>query len=158
MILFLHGLDGSPNGRKISFLRDRGHKVIAPELPRNDFKMSLEIARRAMRNNPIVIIIGSCRGGAIAMEIEPESPVVLLAPAWKNFGVHKAKGKERYIVFHSREDRVIPFSDSEEMPWNLIEVFNDDHRLSHENTLELLIEELDTLAMLLNDIENAKDE
>lgn len=157
-ILFLHGLEGSPHGRKITFLWDRGFEVIAPELPRDDFKESIEIAKRALHENSIDVVIGSSRGGAIAMEIEPDMLVILLAPAWKNFGVDKAKGKERYRVFHSPDDKVVPFNDSKELPWILFEMSGDDHRLCNDLTLEEINEELFHHELMIDYQKKAKGE
>ena len=55
-ILFLHGLEGSPNGRKATALRDeQGWTVIAPSLPADDFSQSVNLARQAQEQQQNVI-------------------------------------------------------------------------------------------------------
>jgi hypothetical protein len=70
--------------------------------------------------------------------------LVLLCPAWKNWG--KAKSvKPGTVILHSRADDVIPFADSEELVRNsglpaytLIEV-GSDHRLADSESLETML-------------------
>ena len=40
-ILFLHGLEGNPEGSKPTFLKQEGYRVIAPSLPKNDWELSV---------------------------------------------------------------------------------------------------------------------
>ncbi len=61
------------------------------------------------------VIVGSSRGGAVAMNIDSkDTPLVLLCPAWKNWGT-ATTDKPNTIILHSRKDDVIPFADSEEL-------------------------------------------
>lgn len=84
------------------------------------------------------VIVGSSRGGAVALNIDSkDTPLVLLCPAWRNWGTATTV-KLNTIILHSRQDDVIPFSDSEELvaqsdlpPDTLIEVGND-HRMLKE--------------------------
>ena len=43
-ILFLHGLESKPGGAKPSMLSSRGHDVIEPALPKDDWPESIKIA------------------------------------------------------------------------------------------------------------------
>jgi hypothetical protein len=43
-VLFCHGLEGSPTGRKATALRDVGHDVVAPQLPKEDFEAAVRPA------------------------------------------------------------------------------------------------------------------
>lgn len=70
--------------------------------------------------------------------------LVLLCPAWKNWGTAKTV-KPDTVIMHSRADDVIPFADSEELVKNsglqtseLIEVGND-HRLVDQEPLEMML-------------------
>jgi hypothetical protein len=91
------------------------------------------------------VIVGSSRGGAVAMNIESkDTPLVLLCPAWKNWGT-ATKLKPNSEILHSRQDDVIPFADSEELVANsglpsetLIEVGND-HRLADPEPLKKML-------------------
>ena len=66
-ILFLHGLEGTPNGSKPTHLSEAGHLVVAPVLGKDDFNESLKIAESCAKEHNPDIIVGSSRGGAVAM-------------------------------------------------------------------------------------------
>src|SRR5262245_60856955 len=99
-ILFCHGLEGSPHGRKVSALRGAGHEVIAPSLPKHDLGQSVRLARAAMQSSRPEVIVGSSRGGAVAMRIAGDglAPLVLLAPAWRHNGTAPAVRKDTIIL------------------------------------------------------------
>ena len=74
-----------------------------------------------------------------------DAPLVLLCPAWKNWGTAKTV-KPGTTILHSRADDVIPFADSEELVRNsdlpdyiLVETGND-HRLADPESLEIMLE------------------
>jgi prepilin-type N-terminal cleavage/methylation domain-containing protein len=95
------------------------------------------------RHHPDVIV-GSSRGGAVAMNIASgNTPLVLLCPAWKRRGAAKTV-KANTTILHSRADDVASFADSEELIRNsglresaLIEV-GTDHRLADPEPLEAM--------------------
>jgi hypothetical protein len=145
-ILFCHGQEGSPNGRKATALRDAGHEFIAPPLPKEDFEQSVKVARNALTTNGPDVIVGSSRGGAVAMQIAADSsaPLVLLAPAWRNCRVEPAVRRDSRVL-HGIKDDVVPLADSIELEQrnrlpaeNLIPI-NDEHRLSSPLALEALL-------------------
>src|SRR5690348_3853586 len=115
-ILFCHGLEGSPNGRKATALRDAGHEVTAPALSRDDLEGSVRAAGAALAKSRPDVIVGSSRGGAVAMRIAPQSPapLVLLAPAWRRFGVGPQVRADTRIL-HGIKDDVVPLPDSIEL-------------------------------------------
>jgi pimeloyl-ACP methyl ester carboxylesterase len=146
-ILYCHGRDGSPSGPKPTALRDAGHEVLAPSLPRDDFEQSVQIARRALEGAAIDVLIGSSRGGAVAMRIASASPapLVLLAPAWRYFGAAPAVRRDTRIL-HGIKDNIVPLADSIELEQknclpaeNLVPI-NDDHRLASPLALEALLQ------------------
>ncbi len=151
-ILFLHGWQSIPGGRKPTFLKDHGHEVINPKLPDNDFDEAVRIAQAEFDQHTSDVVVGSSRGGATAMNIDSQdTPLVLLCPAWKKWGSAKAV-KKNTTILHSRDDNVIPFSDSEELVSNsglpseaLIEVGND-HRLADPEPLEKMLEMCERLS------------
>ena len=69
-ILYLHGLYSRPGGRKPTFLRERGHEVINPGMPDDDFAASVRIAQHAYDAGSPEVVVGSSRGGAVAMNLE----------------------------------------------------------------------------------------
>jgi hypothetical protein len=75
-----------------------------------------------------------------------EAKLVLLCPAWENWGTANTV-KPGTVILHSKNDDVIPFADSEELVRNsglpgpeLIEVGND-HRLADPEPLETMLRE-----------------
>lgn len=145
-ILFCHGLEGSPSGRKATALRDAGHDVVAPPLPKEDFEASVRLAQQAAEESRPDVIIGSSRGGAVAMRVAAASPapLVLLAPAWRRFGVEPVIRSDTRVL-HGIKDDLVPLADSIELerrnslpPECLIPV-NDDHRLGSLLALEALL-------------------
>ena len=50
-IVFLHGLESSPNSTKATYLRSMGHDVVAPHLPKDLWEQSVMEARRAIEQH-----------------------------------------------------------------------------------------------------------
>lgn len=140
-ILFLHGWMSVPGGVKPSFLRDQGNDVINPKLDDDDFELALNQAQQQFDLHHPDIVVGSSRGGALAMNLRVgEIPRVLLCPAWKKWGQLNTVPNNS-LILHSREDEIIPFEDSEELIRhsglshdNLIEVGRD-HRMADSDSL-----------------------
>jgi alpha-beta hydrolase superfamily lysophospholipase len=144
-ILFLHGWTSVPGGRKPTFLKDAGHNVLNPALPVDDFEEAVRIAQAEYDQHHPDVVVGSSRGGAVAMNIESvETPLVLLCPAWKKWGTAKTV-KANTTILHSRADDVVPFEDSEELVNNsglpasaLIDV-GTDHQLADKEPLAKML-------------------
>lgn len=114
-VLFLHGLDAQPGGVKPTFLVSRGHDVSNPALPREDFDESVRIAQEALHTAPPDIVVGSSRGGAVAMAMKKEGlPLVLLAPAWRFFLDQPTLVGPVHII-HSPADSLISIDDSRDL-------------------------------------------
>src|SRR4051794_31224544 len=135
-ILFLHGWRSVPSGVKPTFLAGHGHEVLNPALPDEDFAEAVRIAQTEFDRHRPDVVVGSSRGGAVAMNIDSgNARLVLLCPAWKKHGTCRTV-KPGTVVLHSRADDVVPFADSGELvrnsglsPSALIEV-GTDHRLA----------------------------
>ena len=144
-ILFLHGWNSVPGGVKPSFLARHGHEVINPKLPDEDFAHAVEIAQAEFDEYRPDVVVGSSRGGAVAMNIDGgDSRLVLLCPAWRRWGTVE-RVKVGTVILHSRADDVIPFADSEELVRRselpataLIEV-GTDHRLADPESLAKML-------------------
>ena len=144
-ILFLHGWTSVPGGRKPSHLESHGHRVANPSLPDEDFECAVQIAQTVFNADPPDVVVGSSRGGAVAMNLESRSvPLVLLCPAWRRWG-KASRTKGRTVVLHSRADDVVPYADSEFLvktsglgPAQLVEVGHD-HRLADPASLAALV-------------------
>ena len=68
-VLFLHGWQSVPGGVKPTFLAQHGHEVINPKLPDEDFNEAVRIAQAEFDNHQPAVVVGSSRGGAVAMNI-----------------------------------------------------------------------------------------
>ena len=144
-IMFLHGWHSVVGGVKPTYLANAGHEVSNPKLDDDDFSVALQVAQTTFDTHCPDVIVGSSRGGAIAMNImSGETPLVLLCPAWKRWGTAKST-KKRTAILHSRADDVIPFENSEELLLNsglgtgaLIET-GSDHRLADPTSLAVML-------------------
>ncbi len=154
-ILFLHGLEGSPQGNKVRNLRASGFDVTAPALnptavvaclaagepvPQSAFTGPLESAVVALNEAAPNLLMGSSFGGGLAMELVHRGlwsgPLVLLAPAGRKlFGLaHLPGGRGRVLVAHGRQDAVVPVAHSVELAASTpgevqLWLLDDDHRL-----------------------------
>ena len=145
-ILYLHGWQSALGGVKPTFLAQHGHEVINPALPDEDFAAAVRIAQEEFDKHRPDVVVGSSRGGALAMNIDSgDAPLVLLCPAWKRWGTSKTV-KKNTTILHSKSDDVIPFAESQELVKNselsasaLIEVGND-HRLADPEPLKEMLE------------------
>src|SRR5947209_13466704 len=144
-VLFLHGWQSVPGGVKPTFLARHGHEVINPKLPDEDFNEAVRIAQDEFDRHQPQVVVGSSRGGAVAMNIDSgEARLLLLCPAWKKYGTARM-AKPGTVILHSRADDVVPFADSEELVKNsglpasaLVEV-GDDHRLANPEPLAAML-------------------
>jgi alpha-beta hydrolase superfamily lysophospholipase len=145
LILFLHGWQSVPGGVKPTYLAQHGHEVINPALPDEDFTDAVRIAQAEFDQRRPEVVVGSSRGGAVAMNVNSgETRLVLLCPAWRKYGLAKTV-KQNTTILHSRSDDVVPFADSEELVRNnglpahaLIEV-GTDHRLADPEPLAAML-------------------
>lgn len=141
-ILFLHGWRSVPGGVKPTHLAARGHGVVNPALPDDDFAEAVRIAQAEFDAHRPPVVVGSSRGGAVAMNIDSGgAKLVLLCPAWKKYGTARAV-KPGTVILHSRAEDVVPFADSEELARlggaTLIEV-GTDHRLADPEPLAAML-------------------
>ncbi|MGI9212533.1 MAG: hypothetical protein ACR2HF_08675 [Methylococcaceae bacterium] len=143
-ILYLHGWYSVPGGVKPTHLEQAGYTVIQPVLPDDDFEQALRTAQMAYEQHRPAVIVGSSRGGAIAMGIKSESvPLVLLCPAWKRFGC-TTRVKPETLILHALDDEVVPYQDSVDLlqqsglDESLLIRVGHDHRLADANALQAL--------------------
>lgn len=79
-ILFLHGWRSVVGGVKPSYLKDAGHGVVNPALDDDDFDAAVRTAQAEYDQHKPDVIVGSSRGGAVAMNIDSkDTPLVLLS-------------------------------------------------------------------------------
>jgi hypothetical protein len=145
-ILFLHGWQSIVGGVKPTYLKEHGHDVLNPALDHDDFDLAIRTAQAEYDLHRPDVIVGSSRGGAVAMNMRSyDTPLVLLCPAWKRWGTATTV-KQNTTILHSPFDDVISYEDSQELEARsgLLErgliATGDDHRLADEDTLSLLLE------------------
>lgn len=151
-ILFLHGWQSTPGGLKPTYLKDHGHEVLNPNLPDDDFDAALKIAQAEFDQGKPDVVVGSSRGGAVAINISTgDTPLVLLCPAWKRWGT-ATKVKPNTVILHSPADETIPFADSHELlrnsglPESALIVVGTDHRLADPEPLKAMMEAVERAA------------
>jgi len=143
-IVFAHGLEGSPNGRKIQHLRTSGFELVAPDgrgLALADRLVDLEEATRGRG----ILLIGSSYGGLAAAHLAMIHPerfmgLLLLAPALHHSEPPVSDASQIQpppgvptMVIHGLFDRVVPIESSKayaKKGATLREV-EDDHSLAH---------------------------
>ena len=143
-ILFLHGWYSTPGGMKPTFLQSLGHEVLNPALDDDDFQSAVDVAQTAYDRNAPDVIVGSSRGGAVAMHLQSrDTPLVLLCPAWRAHGRIDRVKPETWIL-HSRQDDVVAYADSERLlahsglPASRLITTGSDHRLVDPDSLDAL--------------------
>ncbi|QDV36940.1 alpha/beta hydrolase [Tautonia plasticadhaerens] len=145
-ILFLHGWHSVPGGVKPSYLARHGHEVINPPLDDDDFAQAVRTAQAEYDRHHPDVIVGSSRGGSVAMNLDSGStPLVLLCPAWRRRGTATTV-KPGTAILHSEADDVIPIADSRELvrasglPESALIVVGTDHRLADPEPLAAMLE------------------
>ena len=143
-ILFLHGWQSTLGGRKPAFLKDHGHEVLNPHLPDDDFDAAVRIAQAEFDRHHPDVVVGSSRGGAVAINIDSgDTPLVLLCPAWKTWGTATTV-KPKTTILHSEADETVPIADSRELlknsglPESALIVVGTEHRLADEESLKAM--------------------
>tara|TARA_R110001583_G_scaffold109221_1_gene257885 strand:- start:955 stop:1401 length:447 start_codon:yes stop_codon:yes gene_type:complete len=138
-VLFLHGLESKPGGSKAVYLSDKGYEVLNPALPKSSFPESIAIAQQVIDDEDPDVIVGSSRGGAVAMSVDPHGArLVLVAPAWKNYGVPPTVPSNT-IVIHSPLDAIIPVDDSREIEGaQAVVPVGEDHRMFDQEALSAI--------------------
>lgn len=125
LIEWVHGLEGSPNGRKVQALRAAGHTVQAGDY--NGLPLAARVAlleERTAASGPIVLC-GSSYGGLTSAIVAQRHPsrfagLLLCAPALAfleepvvDVEAHRAPPSLPTIVLHATADAICPFAASE---------------------------------------------
>lgn len=115
-IIFAHGKEGHPNGRKATYLREE-FDAITPDFQGMPLEERVAIIKEQVLKYPDCLLIGSSMGGAacaVASYEVPPKKMLLLAPAlhYPECRAGIPTGIET-IIIHGREDKITPFADSE---------------------------------------------
>jgi hypothetical protein len=118
-VLFPHGWSAD-GARKTAFIRLLGYDVTTPRLSDWFFRQAVAQAQAAYDKIEPDVIEGASRGGAVAMHMDSgETPLVLLAPAWKRWGMTRSL-KKNCVVIYSPMDEFVPFEEQHGgivLPW-----------------------------------------
>lgn len=144
-ILYLHGWNSVPFGVKPTYLVEHGLDLLQPELPNDDFDAAVRVAQAELDRHQPALVVGSSRGGAVAMNLQTGAvPLLLLCPAWKRWGTARTV-RPGTLILHAREDDVVPFADSLELlrnsglPDSALIVTGHDHRLADPESLQTVL-------------------
>ena len=146
-LLFLHGWlsDGS---RKTAFLRSLGYEVRTPLLDEWFWWLAVQVAQLQFEFFKPDAVVGISRGAAVAMNMDTsDTPLVLLAPAWKVWGKADTV-KPGTIVIHSLHDRMISYAHSVDLcsrSGAALVTAGKDHRLNCPEGQKALAEALERL-------------
>ena len=159
MLIWAHGLWGSPNGSKVTAIRESGIEVISPDFNNMELEERVDILNELVSKEEVVLT-GSSYGGlacALVAQQQPEQVkgMLLLAPALHlpespNDEPEKLIAPNNFpiSIIHSVTDEIVPISASKDYiersgnNLRLIEV-EDSHIL--ENSFTLIISELNKL-------------
>ena len=143
-VLFLHGRESVPGGTKPKHLESLGHQVLNPALLKDNFEESVQIAQKVFDKEKPDVVVGSSRGGAVAMALDnPNVKTVLIAPAYKKYNVSPTHVTRRgeTVVLHSICDEVISVKDSADLVTEhgyRLHVCGANHRMSDKDALTML--------------------
>ena len=162
MLIWAHGLWGSPNGSKVTAIRESEIEVISPDFNNMELEERVDILNELVSKEKVVLA-GSSYGGlacALVAQKQPEQVkgMLLLAPALHLPETPNDVPEDLVppnnlpiTIIHSTTDEIVPISASQdyiersENNINLIEV-EDSHVL--ENSIELIILETKKLLKL----------
>ena len=119
--------------------------------PDDDFDEAVRIAQAEFDRHQPDVVVGSSRGGAVAMNQKIDVPLVLLCPAWKRWGAATTV-KPGTVILHSQADETIPFADSQELlrnsgiPDSALIVVGHEHRLADPESLAKMLEAVEKTA------------
>ncbi len=98
------------------------------------------------------MVVGSSRGGAVAINIDAgRTPLVLIAPAWRRWGTTTTV-KAGTIILHAEADDVIPIADSRalleasSLPETSLIVVGRDHNMVDDAAFRALVDAIESAA------------
>lgn len=115
-ILFVHGLEGSPQGRKAR-LFEHHFQARTPWMDTRDFAACLQQQAEAIADFHPDLLVGSSFGGAVVVTLLERGvwtgPTLLLAPAALRLGpTSRLADNVPVTIVHGRGDTVIDIEDS----------------------------------------------
>ena len=124
-VLMFHGKEGSPNGRKATFLKNHpGYHAHVPSYPSNQgpvsevFDTCYTIAQQELADFSPDIVIGSSFGGGILLQLVRDGvwqgPSLFLAQAGVMYSISQSLPEGvKAILIHGTQDTIVPYMDSQ---------------------------------------------
>jgi pimeloyl-ACP methyl ester carboxylesterase len=146
-IIFLHGLETGPYGKKYQALKQMFGTVISPDCEGiTDPAERLEIICQRLEHEPgPFLVVGSSAGGLMALKLQQVdsrvAAMVLCAPAIHTDAAAglSPEGLPPTLIIHGSHDEIVPIDSSRCFGVQMLEV-EDGHRL--ENSLPLILLEV----------------
>ncbi|MAJ50236.1 MAG: hypothetical protein CMB82_01310, partial [Flammeovirgaceae bacterium] len=125
MLIWAHGLWGSPNGSKVTAIRESGIEVISPDFNNMELEERIEILNELVSKEEVVLA-GSSYGGLACALVAQQQPkqvkgMLLLAPALHlpespNDDPEKLIAPNNFpiSIIHSVTDEIVPVSASKD--------------------------------------------
>lgn len=157
-LMFFHGLESGPHGRKYKALKERFPGIVSPDFTgMRDVETRMAHAEKVTEGKSGLLIVGSSFGGLCAALLAHRFPdrvagYVLCAPAlhWKEADeITRTPGMG--VMIHGAQDDVVPFVYSEVFATKHgipLRVVTDGHRLS--NSRDLIVRATESLAGHIN--------
>jgi pimeloyl-ACP methyl ester carboxylesterase len=138
-IVFLHGLESGPNGRKARWLAEH-FDCVTPSLTTSDWDLATDQAAAAIASGAPRLVVGSSFGGAILLRLVQSGrwlgPSLFVAQAGQLLGLPATLPTGvRAILAHGDADDVVPIAGSEAVAASspdarMVVVAGGDHRLN----------------------------
>jgi pimeloyl-ACP methyl ester carboxylesterase len=152
-VIFCHGLESSPHGRKYQELVAAGLDVVSPDFQGQNLAARVATLLPVLRAHPGAVVVGSSYGGITALCAAVQyveaggrlRGLLLCAPALGHAEA-PADAMRLYppaptVIIHGRGDVVVPASVSEDFaaahPEVRLELVDDEHTLS--NSIERIV-------------------
>lgn len=152
-VQFVHGLEGSPEGRKARYLSER-FEALTPDMDTSDFEACVRLQSEVLATHRPRVLIGSSFGGAVVVRLLADGvhagPALLLAQAAQHFlDEPRLPSAVRVWLVHGVRDDVVDIAGSRQLAATstaarLIEL-DDDHALrsiTEDETLADWVREL----------------
>ncbi|MEO0897112.1 MAG: YqiA/YcfP family alpha/beta fold hydrolase [Bacteroidota bacterium] len=116
-VLYIHGLDSSPNSERMNFLQELGHTVFALHIDYRNEPKTLELLSAEIEENGINYIVGSSLGGYLGFWLSEkyDLPALLFNPAMEKGEAEVKLGSKttrtyspKWIVIGDLDDTVEP--------------------------------------------------
>lgn len=116
-ILYIHGLDSSPNPERMGYLKNRGHQLWGLHLDYMNEPNSYQMLKDLVKQEKIEYLVGSSLGGFLGYYLGEEfglacllfNPAMFVSLEEANIQMEQSvQTPERWVVLGAEDDRVDP--------------------------------------------------